>query len=875
MPISAATIAATVTAVGRSPGASGVERGADRVGALARAGVAALRSCSSARRRDAVRSGSRGAYGCAAPTGTSSAARRLGRRALRVGRLGDRPHDDARRAPRSTAAGSVAGVEPADREPRLADVRGGVARRSRGPPRGAPAWSAWRAPGRRRGSPRRGRRPPRRPARARASSGRRSASGPTSRAGRGGRAVVLPDVHAVGGARVDEVGPVVEDEQRAVRVGGGAERARRRDQPVVVERLVAQLHDVDAAAQRGVEERAAGARRRRGRGGRSARRSRGVIGASRGMRYHERRIREPADRAERAARGPPTVEPDPGRAGVGKEWQWQSQSEQPDVAVVGGGPIGLACAWRAAQRGLRVLVLDAGEPGAWHVAAGMLAPVAEAEFGEEALLELGLRARGRLRRLLRRARGASGRSRPRATGTLVVARDRDEAEELERLLELRRALGLAVERPAPERGAPRGAGAGADRAPRARRPRRPLRRSAPARRRAGRARSRAPAASPPHARVTAVSRRGDASPASSWTRRRAAIAVVAPPAWSSAGAGRGRARRACRCGRSRARCCGCATRTAPAWSSARSARRDAYLVPRADGRYVLGATMEERGFDTAPTAGGVLELLRDLVRGRARRARARDRGAARRPAARDARQPARHRPGRARRARLGDRPLPQRDPARRPSPASWSPPRCAARRRPMGGAAPTPRASRRCRHEGRGQRRADASSAPARRCGAARRARRCPAAAAASPWRSTPRSCRAASGRRRARRRRAGRGPARDPGRLRHGRHRTHADDPLDDRAAASCARGCCSARAASARSRRWRPRSRRAAPSSSPSRCGASTRARAARSSTCSTRAGVQLLPNTAGCFTARDAVADRASSPARRSRPTGSSSR
>ena len=39
---------------------------------------------------------------------------------------------------------------------------------------------------------------------------------------------------------------------------------------------------------------------------------------------------------------------------------------------------------------------------------------------------------------------------------------------------------------------------------------------------------------------------------------------------------------------------------------------DAYLVPRADGRYVLGATMEERGFDTAPTAGGVFELLRDI-----------------------------------------------------------------------------------------------------------------------------------------------------------------------------------------------------------------------------------------------------------------------
>ena len=31
-----------------------------------------------------------------------------------------------------------------------------------------------------------------------------------------------------------------------------------------------------------------------------------------------------------------------------------------------------------------------------------------------------------------------------------------------------------------------------------------------------------------------------------------------------------------------------------------------YLVPRGDGRYVLGATVEERGFELLPTAGGVL-----------------------------------------------------------------------------------------------------------------------------------------------------------------------------------------------------------------------------------------------------------------------------
>ena len=36
-----------------------------------------------------------------------------------------------------------------------------------------------------------------------------------------------------------------------------------------------------------------------------------------------------------------------------------------------------------------------------------------------------------------------------------------------------------------------------------------------------------------------------------------------------------------------------------------------YLVPRGDGRYVLGATVEERGFEPDATAGGVYELLRD------------------------------------------------------------------------------------------------------------------------------------------------------------------------------------------------------------------------------------------------------------------------
>ena len=37
---------------------------------------------------------------------------------------------------------------------------------------------------------------------------------------------------------------------------------------------------------------------------------------------------------------------------------------------------------------------------------------------------------------------------------------------------------------------------------------------------------------------------------------------------------------------------------------------DAYLVPKRDGRLIIGATSEEMGFDDEPTAGGIYELLR-------------------------------------------------------------------------------------------------------------------------------------------------------------------------------------------------------------------------------------------------------------------------
>jgi glycine oxidase len=40
----------------------------------------------------------------------------------------------------------------------------------------------------------------------------------------------------------------------------------------------------------------------------------------------------------------------------------------------------------------------------------------------------------------------------------------------------------------------------------------------------------------------------------------------------------------------------------------------AYLVPRRDGRLLVGATTEERGFDTNLTAGGILGLLESAWR---------------------------------------------------------------------------------------------------------------------------------------------------------------------------------------------------------------------------------------------------------------------
>ncbi|MEZ5145469.1 MAG: FAD-dependent oxidoreductase, partial [Acidimicrobiales bacterium] len=105
------------------------------------------------------------------------------------------------------------------------------------------------------------------------------------------------------------------------------------------------------------------------------------------------------------------------------------------VVVVGGGVIGLAVAWQAARRGADVVVVDErpGRGASW-VAGGMLAPVAEAYEGEEALLRLGLASAARWPRFAADLAGAAGADLGYSrNGTMVVARDPDEAAELGRL----------------------------------------------------------------------------------------------------------------------------------------------------------------------------------------------------------------------------------------------------------------------------------------------------------------------------------------------------------------------------------------------------------------------------------------------------------
>jgi len=288
-----------------------------------------------------------------------------------------------------------------------------------------------------------------------------------------------------------------------------------------------------------------------------------------------------------------------------------------DALVVGAGVVGLACAWRAARRGLRVCVLERDRPGAGAsgVAAGMLAPVGEVSWGEERLLRANLASASAWPGFAAELGEAAGRAVGfNARGALHVALDRDEAEELRRRHALQVSLGLEADwlRPTECRRLEPGLAtsvAGGIHAPTEAEadPRAVVAALAEAVSRAG---GELIAGDEPSEalgggqRIEGVRTRGG-------REIRAGRVVLASGAWSGeAGWLPAEARPPVRPVKGQILVL---RGTEPACERILASRR-VYLVPRADGRLVVGATVEERGFESTVTAGGVHELLREAYR---------------------------------------------------------------------------------------------------------------------------------------------------------------------------------------------------------------------------------------------------------------------
>ncbi len=118
------------------------------------------------------------------------------------------------------------------------------------------------------------------------------------------------------------------------------------------------------------------------------------------------------------------------------------------VVVVGGGAIGLAAAWRLAQRGHDPVVVDpAPGAGASQVAAGMLAPVTEVHYGEVPLLGFNLESARRWPSFAAEVEAEAGFPVDyRQEGTVVVALTDDDQRALDALIEFQERLRLPVER---------------------------------------------------------------------------------------------------------------------------------------------------------------------------------------------------------------------------------------------------------------------------------------------------------------------------------------------------------------------------------------------------------------------------------------------
>jgi glycine oxidase len=300
----------------------------------------------------------------------------------------------------------------------------------------------------------------------------------------------------------------------------------------------------------------------------------------------------------------------------------KADSQAPDVLVIGAGVVGLAIAWRAAQRGLRVTLADPSPgQGATHVAAGMLTPLAEAAYAERELFGLGIESLRRYPGFAAELTELTGLPTGlRQTGTLQVAYDGDDLAVLEEARQLQEEFGWKSRRltarecreaepmldPAVRGGLLADDDGSVD-------PRLLAAALLAAGQQAGVRLIREPAAEIlAEAGTVTGARLADGSVV-------AAPQVVLAAGWQSAAlAGlesppplrpvKGQILRLRPGPRQRGpRQPGLLGRTVRGLVRGSSV----YLVPRDDGELVVGATQEELGPDTTVTAGGVWELLRD------------------------------------------------------------------------------------------------------------------------------------------------------------------------------------------------------------------------------------------------------------------------
>jgi glycine oxidase len=286
---------------------------------------------------------------------------------------------------------------------------------------------------------------------------------------------------------------------------------------------------------------------------------------------------------------------------------------KPRVVVIGAGVIGLGIAWRLAARAA-VTVFDRGKAGAGasHAAAGMLAACAEAEPGEETLVALGRESQRRwpaFAEELERTTGVDVELR--TEGALVVALTADDQATIAHHLEFQRQLALPLEwlsAAATRAREPRLAGkiAGALFSPEDHQV--DNRKLAHALRIAA---EQAGVDIREHQPVKEFVVQGGQARGvvlNDGTSVPADIVVLAAGAWSRGIGGLPPDRR---------------PPVRPIKGQMLALRMDpaapllshvlwapgVYLVPRRDGRLIVGATVEEKGFDDTITAGGLLTLL--------------------------------------------------------------------------------------------------------------------------------------------------------------------------------------------------------------------------------------------------------------------------